>query len=97
MKPCSLKKSSMFYSFLMSLRSSSNSSLVSSTKTLFTTFEETTTSTTEHNNNNNNNGEYINDKIANEHAWVHLSCALWIPEIIISNYEMKEKINHVLV
>lgn len=95
MKPCSLKKSSMFYSFLMSLRSSSNSSLVSSTKTLFTTFEETTTSTTEHNNNNNNNGEYINDKIANEHAWVHLSCALWIPEIIISNYEMKEKIKGV--
>ena len=130
MKPCSVKKTSMLYSYLMSLRSSSNnpngtnSNLSSGSKSyngvknLFTTVEETSTSTFSHNSTNcitncsNNNGtptptttntsssgnfisnsnEFINEKIANEHAWVHLSCALWIPEIIISNYDQKEKI-----
>ena len=38
---------------------------------------------------------YLNDKIAHENAWVHLSCALWLPEISIKNFELKEKIQGV--
>ena len=38
---------------------------------------------------------YLNEKIANENAWVHLSCALWLPEINIKNFELKEKIQGV--
>ena len=38
---------------------------------------------------------YLNEKIANENAWVHLSCALWLPEISIKNFELKEKIQGV--
>ena len=38
---------------------------------------------------------YLNDKIAKENAWVHLSCALWLPEISIKNFDLKEKIQGV--
>ena len=38
---------------------------------------------------------YLNDKIAKENAWVHLSCALWLPEINIKNFDLKEKIQGV--
>ena len=38
---------------------------------------------------------YLNEKIAKENAWVHLSCALWLPEITIKNFELKEKIQGV--
>ena len=53
--------------------------------------ESLTTTSSLHNNHNTIN-EFINEKIANEHAWIHMSCALWIPEIDISNYKQKEKI-----
>ena len=35
---------------------------------------------------------YLSEKIAYENAWVHLSCALWLPELNITNFELKEKI-----
>ena len=35
---------------------------------------------------------YLSEKIACENAWVHLSCALWLPELNIANFELKEKI-----
>ena len=38
---------------------------------------------------------YLNEKIAKENAWVHLSCALWLPEISIKNFDLKEKIQGV--
>ena len=38
---------------------------------------------------------YLNEKIAKENAWVHLSCALWLPEITIKNFDTKEKIQGV--
>ena len=38
---------------------------------------------------------YLNEKIAKENAWVHLSCALWLPEINIKNFDLKEKIQGV--
>ena len=38
---------------------------------------------------------YLNEKIAKENAWVHLSCALWLPEITIKNFDLKEKIQGV--
>ena len=39
--------------------------------------------------------KYLNEKIAKENAWVHLSCALWLPEISIKNFDLKEKIQGV--
>jgi hypothetical protein len=36
--------------------------------------------------------EFINKKIAKENAWVHLSCALWLPEVYIADYEKKDEI-----
>ena len=41
------------------------------------------------------NDIYLSEKIANENAWVHLSCALWHPEISLANFELKEKIKGV--
>ena len=38
---------------------------------------------------------YLNEKIAKENAWVHLSCALWLPDISIKNFDLKEKIQGV--
>ena len=38
---------------------------------------------------------YLNEKIVKENAWVHLSCALWLPEISIKNFDLKEKIQGV--
>ena len=38
---------------------------------------------------------YLSEKIANENAWVHLSCALWLPELILANFDLKEKIKGV--
>ena len=38
---------------------------------------------------------YLSEKIANENAWVHLSCALWLPELNLANFELKEKIKGV--
>ena len=56
-------------------------------------------------NNNSNNKKhaqkkqkteiYLNEKIAKENAWVHLSCALWLPDISIKNFDLKEKIQGV--
>ena len=40
----------------------------------------------------NQNEIYLSEKIANENAWVHLSCALWLPELSIGNFDLKEKI-----
>ncbi len=34
----------------------------------------------------------INYKQACENAWVHLSCACWIPEVEISEFNKKEDI-----
>ena len=122
MKPCTLKKTSMFYSYLQSMRSgnaimnincnlstsTSDSNTGSVVKTTYTTTSDegltccaTSTSTsngvvnglkTNVSNNADSDMVTINEKNALEHAWVHLSCALWIPEIIISNYELKDKI-----
>jgi hypothetical protein len=36
--------------------------------------------------------EFINKKIAKENAWVHLSCAIWLPEVYIADYEKKDEI-----
>ena len=38
---------------------------------------------------------YLSEKIAKENAWVHLSCALWLPELNLANFEFKEKIKGV--
>ena len=38
---------------------------------------------------------YLSDKIAKENAWVHLSCALWLPELNLANFDLKEKIKGV--
>ena len=38
---------------------------------------------------------YLSEKIANENAWVHLSCALWLPELVLANFDLKEKIKGV--
>jgi hypothetical protein len=38
---------------------------------------------------------YLSDKIAKENAWVHLSCALWLPELNIVYFDIKEKIKGV--
>jgi thiol-disulfide isomerase/thioredoxin len=38
---------------------------------------------------------YLSDKVAKENAWVHLSCALWLPELNLANFEFKEKIKGV--
>ena len=38
---------------------------------------------------------YLSDRVAKENAWVHLSCALWLPELNISNFDLKEKIKGV--
>ena len=38
---------------------------------------------------------YLSEKVAKENAWVHLSCALWLPEINFANFELKEKIKGV--
>ena len=38
---------------------------------------------------------YLSEKISKENAWVHLSCALWLPELNIGNFELKEKIKGV--
>ena len=38
---------------------------------------------------------YLSEKIANENAWVHLSCALWLPELNLANFDLKEKIKGV--
>ena len=38
---------------------------------------------------------YLSEKIAHENAWVHLSCALWHQELIIANFDLKEKIKGV--
>ena len=34
----------------------------------------------------------ISKKIFTENAWVHLSCALWLPEVLIDDFEKKENI-----
>ena len=34
----------------------------------------------------------ISRKLFSENAWVHLSCALWIPEVLIEEFEKKENI-----
>ena len=139
-KPCSLKKTSMFYAYLQSLRNGNNNinCCNSSTSTvdsisnsavakssLYNSHDEIISLPSPsipvaehtHNSNNSNSNILINnihktkkskknitnsadsdtlssitEKSANEHAWIHLSCALWIPEIIISNYELKDKI-----
>ena len=46
------------------------------------------------NNNNNNNQKInsINKKIFSENVWVHMSCALWIPEVHIEDFDKKENI-----
>jgi hypothetical protein len=36
--------------------------------------------------------EYINTKTATENAWVHLSCALWLPEVFVADFTKKEEI-----
>ena len=38
---------------------------------------------------------YLSDKVAKENAWVHLSCALWLPELNLANFDLKEKIKGV--
>ena len=35
---------------------------------------------------------YLSEKVARENAWVHLSCALWLPEISLASFDLKEKI-----
>ncbi len=93
MKPCSLKKTSQLYKNLMNLRNNSNDTFninnnISNNNYIIIENESLTTTSSLHNQIN----EFINEKIANEHAWIHMSCALWIPEIEISNYKQKEKI-----
>jgi hypothetical protein len=40
----------------------------------------------------NSFNEYVNPKIANENAWSHLSCALWLPDVIVEDFLRKEGI-----
>lgn len=42
--------------------------------------------------NNKNKINGLNEIINKENAWVHLSCALWIPEVIINDFASKEEI-----
>jgi len=44
------------------------------------------------NNNNNQKNNLVNKKSFTENVWVHLSCALWIPEVHIEDFEKKENI-----
>jgi hypothetical protein len=39
-----------------------------------------------------NQTDSINLKIAHENAWVHLSCAIWIPEVEIVKFDVKDEI-----
>ena len=41
------------------------------------------------------NDIYLSEKVAKENAWVHLSCALWLPELNLANFDLKEKIKGV--
>ena len=41
---------------------------------------------------NNQKPNIINRKSFTENVWVHMSCALWIPEVHIEDFEKKENI-----
>lgn len=34
----------------------------------------------------------LSAKVINENAWIHISCALWIPEVIIGDFAKKDDI-----
>ena len=46
-------------------------------------------------NKKSHNEIYLSEKLAKENAWVHLSCALWLPELNLANFDLKEKIKGV--
>ena len=84
----------------------SNTNLISSSNINLPNIPNPNTNPESKNQNNNSNSKkhaqkkqkieiYLNEKIIKENAWVHLSCALWLPEISIKNFELKEKIQGV--
>ena len=96
MKPCSLKKNTQLYKNLINLRNNNNlyfnNNNINKNNNHILEKESSTIISSFHLNNNNFQNEYINEKIGIEHAWIHMSCALWTPEIEILNYKEKEKI-----
>jgi hypothetical protein len=39
----------------------------------------------------------ISNKILNENSWIHLSCALWTPEVIIQDFSRKDEIKSKII
>ena len=102
MKMTLLKKSNSLYKNFLNYRNEDNLKKISngndSDDSLNNNSNSVTNSNTNSNNsniiNNNNNLKHNlnNNSNNNEHCWVHMSCALWIPEVEILNYESKDKI-----
>ena len=81
-------------------------SILSSSSNKINTKEENENNNNPINNNKNllkkqsqnkraHNEIYLSEKLAKENAWVHLSCALWLPELNLANFDLKEKIKGV--